>query len=129
MYGKRLIRFYFAADKLNGALDNLIIKNALNTRDYIRGGEFYAERIIDIIGIKCELSRLWEYLDKVMAGLAEGERMVLEFYGGTRTGIKNLPDDWRREIKRTVVKFTRHARFIARYGEGVRLVKKFYALL
>ncbi len=129
MKSKRLIRFYFAADELNCALDNLILQNACNTRDFVRGGEFYAERIIEIIEIKSELGRLWNYLDKVIEGFGEGERRTLEFYGKARAGIKKLPDDRRREIKRAVVKFTRHARFTERYEEAVRLVGEFYCLL
>ena len=89
MKSKRLIRFYFAADELNCALDNLILQNACNTRDFVRGGEFYAERIIEIIEIKSELGRLWNYLDKVMEGFGEGER--LSFTARRGRELKNSP--------------------------------------
>lgn len=129
MKSKRLIRFYFAADNLNRALDNLITYNACNTEDFERGGGFYADKIIRIIGVKSELTRLWGYLDGVMGELNAHERDVLEFYGGLRVGIKKFPDEKRREIKRVVVKFTRHARFIDRYGEGLKFLKEYYCLL
>ena len=128
MKSKQLLRFYFYADGLNKALDNLILKYACS-EDYCRGGEFYADRICDVIWAKQRLCELWKYLDGVVDGLTAGEREVLRYYGAMRGGTGRLSEDSRREIKRVTVKFTRHARNIGRFAEGVKLVKKYYCLI
>lgn len=128
MKSKQLLKFYFYADGLNRALDNLILKYACNT-DYSLGGEYFADKICGVIGAKQRLSELWGYLDKVMGEFSDSEREVLRFYGAMRGGTARLSEDSRREIKRVTVKFTRHARYIGRFGEGVRLVKKYYCLI
>lgn len=129
MNSKQLLKFYFYADGLNGALDNLIMKNACNTSDYRRGGEYYADRICELIGAKQRLCELWGYLDGVIGEFSESEREVLRFYGVMRGGTGRLSEGSRREIKRVTVKFMRHARAIGRYAEGVKLVKKYYCLI
>ena len=129
MKSKQLIRFYFSAGNINKALDNLILNKALKSANYAKSCEYYAEHILALIDAKKELSRLWNYLDKVMSSLAERERAVLKFYAGLRVGLSKLPLARVREIKRVTVKFTRHARLIERYGEGVRLVKRYYCLM
>lgn len=128
MKSKQLLKFYFYADGLNRALDNLILKNACNT-DYRLGGEYCADKICGIIAAKQRLSELWGYLDKVMGELTDGEREILKFYGAMRGGTGRLSEASRREIKRVTVKFTRHARRIERFAEGVRLVKRYYCLI
>lgn len=129
MKSKQLIKFYFSAENVNRALDNLILNKALKSANYGRGCEYYAERIFALIDAKKELSRLWDYLDGVVSSLTEKERSVLKFYGGLRTGLSDLTLARAKEVKRVTVKFTRHARFLERYGEGVRLVKKYYCLM
>ena len=129
MKSKQLLRFYFYADGLNRALDNLILKHACNTADYFLGGEYCADRICEIIGAKQRLCELWGYLDGIIGELSDGEREVLRYYGAMRGGIGRLPEGSRREIKRVTVKFTRRARAIARYAEGVKLVRRYYCLI
>ena len=129
MKSKQLIRFYFSADNINKALDNLILDKALKSANYGKSCEYYAERILALIDAKEELSKLWGYLDTVVSSLTERERSVLKFYGGLRTGLSRLTATRAKEVKRVTVKFTRHARLIGRYGEGVRLVKKYYCLM
>lgn len=129
MKSKQIIRFYFSAGNINKALDNLILNKALKSANYGRSCEYYAERILALIGAKEELSRLWDYLDGVVSSLSERERSVLKFYGGLRVGLSKLTLARAKEVKRVAVKFTRHARFLGRFGEGVRLVKKYYCLM
>jgi len=129
MKSKQIIRFYFSADGINKALDNLILDKALKSADFGRSCEYYAERILALIGAKEELSKLWNYLDGVISSLTARERAVLKYYGGMRVGLTGLTPSQVREVKRVTVKFTRHARNIGRYGEGVKLVKRYYCLM
>ncbi len=129
MKSKRILKFYFFADRLNGALDNYISKCAANSADYTRGGEYYAKKICALIEEKNILGALWRYLDGVMGAFSKRERCVLCFYGATRRGISSFNDYERREIKRVTVKFGRHARGIERFAEGLALVGKYYCLL
>lgn len=129
MKNKRLLRFYFKADDLERALDNLILHRACASADFVRGGEFYAQKIISLVAAKDELSSLWNYLDGVMTGLAPEEREVLKGYALARCGIKRLPKDSQMEIKKCVVKFVRHARNIKRFGEGIKIVNEYYCLM
>ena len=129
MKSKQLIRFYFSAGSINKALDNLILDKALKSANFGRSCEYYAERILTLIDAKKELSKLWGYLDGVISSLSERERAVLKFYAGLREGLSKLSEARAKEVKRVTVKFTRHARFLGRYGDGVRLVKKYYCLI
>lgn len=125
---KRVLRFYFSADSLERALNNLIIKGAYSSA-YSSECEKYAEKICDLIGEKQSLSRLWEYLDKIMNGLSVDERGVLKSYARMRCGIKKLCGERRREIKRAAVKFTRRARRLESFTEALGLVGKYYCIL
>ncbi len=88
MKRKALFKFYFAADELNGALDRIIAAAALHCGETT--AESAAQRISEIIQVKICLGGLWDYLDGIMCGLTERERLVLKFYGNMRTGIKRL---------------------------------------
>ncbi len=129
MKSKRILKFYFFAESLNFALDNLIEKFAVSSSDFTRGGDYYAEKICGIVEEKGKLSELWNFLDTVMRGFTVSERKVLRFYGATRRGISSFTEDERREIKRVTVKFGRHAKGLERFKEGVGLVGKYYCLL
>lgn len=129
MKNKRLLRFYFKADDLERALDNLILYRACASADSAKGGEFCAQKIIALVAAKDELSSLWNYIDGVMQRLAIEEREVLKGYALARCGIKRLPKDSQRAVKKCVVKFVRHARNIERFGEGIKLVNEYYCLM
>lgn len=128
MKSKRLIKFYFSADKLNRALDNLITQNALASADGFYSGEFYAERILELICAKKELNALWRHLDGAISGLPENDKNVLRYYGNLRGGTAKLPPETVREIKRVTIKFKRRVRNTERVAEGIRLVYGFYTL-
>ena len=129
MKSKRILKFYFNAEGLNRALDRIILNYACSSSDCNRGCEYYAERISALIGVKSKLSEFYAYLDRVLGEMKEEEREVLCYYANLRVGIKKLPDERRRGIKRAVMKFTRHARFIDRFAEGVKLVYEYYCLM
>lgn len=126
--GKRLLRFYFNADGLEGALNNLIINAACSSAYCVDGWEHYAERILAITEAKERLSELWQYIDGVISVLKCHEVQTLKGYALMRCGIKKLDPTKQREIKRVVTKFSRHARLLDRYAEGMRLVAEYYCL-
>ncbi|MBD5632415.1 MAG: hypothetical protein HDP34_04220 [Clostridia bacterium] len=125
---KRILRFYFFAEKLNDALDNLIYKHATAFDGY-HDGTYYAEKICELIGAKRELSELWQYLDGIMEKFTKGERAVLRFYGSMRCGIKKLSEENRREVKRVTVKFSRRAKLPERFNGALKIVADYYCLL
>lgn len=127
---KRLLRFYFSADRLNGALDNLILRFALGAYRENRGCAYSAEKITALIGVKTRLSLLWESLDCTLSSFSSPDRAVLEKYALLRTGVSRLGEEERRAVHRVVVRFSR--RFQPRYSrvaDGVKLVDEYYALL
>lgn len=125
---KRLMRFYFRAEELETALDNLILSRALRSAEGVRDADYYAERIIGIIEAKGQLCELWQYLDGVMATLTSADRQALEGYANMRCGVRKLEDAQRLAIKRAQIKFLRHARALDRFSDGVRLVGRYYCL-
>lgn len=129
MKTKRLLRFYFRADALEGAIDNLILRSACLSAGGTNSGEYYAGRILSLIAAKDELSELWNYLDGVMQGLGQEDRQTLQYYSALRHGISRLGADRQRAIRRSVIKFKRHARAFDRFAEGIRLVGEYYCLM
>ena len=129
MKSKRLLRFYFNADGLDGEIDKLILRYAYKSADGSEGGEYYAERILALIEAKDRLSELWNYLDDVITGLGKTVIAGLQDYAAMRHGIKRLSAERQKEIKRTVIKFVRHARSAHRFTEGIQLVNKYYCLM
>ena len=129
MKSKQLIRFYFSAEFLNEALDNLILADAVKSANYQKSGEYYFERISKVIEAKSRLSELWKYLDGIISRFNGHDKAVLKYYALLRTGVSRLNTESVKEIKRVTVRFTRRARYIERFGEGVELVKKYYCLM
>lgn len=125
---KKILRFYFSADALEKAFNNLIIDNACKSvQPY--SGEFYAEKILCLLEEKGELSRLWNYLDGVISGISGEDRGALESYALMRIGIKKLDEEKRRGIRRAAMKFTRRARRLESFDKALRLIYKYYSLL
>lgn len=126
---KQLVRFYFSADYLNEELDGIILSYACKSANYLKSGEYYFQRIAAVIEAKCKLNALWGYLDNVMSGITARERAVLKYYGDLRHGIAKLDEGRKKEIKRVAVKFTRRARGVGRYSDGINMVKKYYCMM
>ncbi len=104
---KNLLRFYFSAGSLNCALDNIIVRLALDSGlDIYKGCEAYAGRISEIVGVKQKLSELWWRLDGILRNMTERDRATLKRYAALRTGVRGGD---RREIHRAAVKFARRA--------------------
>lgn len=129
MKTKRILRFYFYADSLNRAFDNIIYKRACSSAGGAREGGEIAEGICGLIAEKCELGELWEYLDRGAAALTGEELAALESYARLRCGIKRLGEEERKRIRRAAVKFTRRLRGISRFSAALALVDKYYCLI
>ena len=125
--GKSILRFYFSADSLNGALDNLILKQALHSEG--DEGEACAQRIIKLIEAKRELSLLWGYLNGVMQLFSEDDELVLFRYAFMRCGISRLDDEERKRVRRVYVRFFRKAVRLKSFAEALSLVNAYYALI
>lgn len=126
---KRLLRFYFSVDKLNCALDNLIMHCACGSGESVADGEECAERIIGLISAKRSLSLLWGYLNGVMQAFGEEDSALLMNYAYIRSGFSKLAAEERRNLRRVAVRFSRRAKNVQRFDEGIRLVNAYYALL
>ena len=59
---KRILKFYFAAERVERAIDNLILKLACGSANPAVEAAECAEKIIGLISAKRELSGLWAYL-------------------------------------------------------------------
>lgn len=104
---KKLLRFYYSADSLNKALDNLIMRLALAAgEDVFSGCGRYAERIASVIDVKQKLGGLWARLDEIISAMTEGDRLTLKKYASMRVG-PGCAD--KKEIHRASVKFARRA--------------------
>lgn len=123
---KRILRFYFSAEKLNSAVDNLILKRACAPCADGREG---AERICGLIGEKQELQRFWGYLDGIIGKLAKEDIRSLGEYAAIRCGVKSLEREDNLRLKRAVVKFTRRVKRLEDFAEALGLVGKYYCLL
>lgn len=124
---KRILRFYYCAEVLERAFDNLIMKIATSSFD--KSCFPGADRLCRIIAEKSELSRLWGYLDGIIPSLSEEERASLEEYAKMRCGIKKLGADDVKRLRRAVIKFKRRARRLNNFSKGVELVGKYYCLI
>ncbi len=129
MKSKRVLRFYFNAEALDRALNNLIMRYACLSAGAEGGGEYYAGKILKIIEAKDALSGFWGYLDGVIKSLPAADAGALQFYARLRTGIMGLPPGTVKCIKRALIKFLRRARFCGRFAAEEALINRFYCLL
>ena len=119
MKTKGILRFYFAADSLEWALNNAILHKAC---DRAGGALDAAERICEAVGDKICLERLWTYLDGVLSTLSKAERTALASYAAGA-------DFERRTMCRAAIKFTRRARRLPCFLQEMRVLEKYYCLL
>lgn len=129
MSSKKLLRFYFRAQRINEALDNLIMRTACASADEGKTCESYAEKIISLIESKRKLCELWAYLDGVMETFDGGDKGVLLSYALSRGGYSSLPRDRANFIRRVVVRFMRRAKYLCRHEEAADIVSRYYAML
>lgn len=125
---KRLLRFYFTADKLDKALNNLIAQKAVASAQYGSSVEIIGQKMCVLIEVKQELSELWDYLDSVIKPLSKEDQETLYLYGTSRVSLKHQSPEIKRKIKKSVMKFTRHARNLDRHERGAQLLNRYYGL-
>ena len=112
---KKLLRFYYSAGSLNGALDNIIMRTALTAGgDTYSGCAAYADKIADVVEAKAKLADLWARLNAVLGAMTDRDKLTLIRYAALRTGVDG---EEKREIHRAVVKFTRRALHILNGAE------------
>lgn len=124
MKPKKILRFYFGADSLERAFDNLILSKAT---DFGADTLDTAERLCTVIGEKMRLERLWAYLDGVLSAFSEEDRGALKNYSSRRD--IPLSDGERRAAKRAIIKFTRRARRLDEFSDDFPILKKYYCLI
>ncbi len=124
---KRILRFYFSADSLERAFDNIILKSAVNLAE--GSTRHSAERICGLICEKQELGRLWNYIDGVVGSIPEEDIKSLKLYAGMRYSICRADEEVRKCVKRAVVKFMRRARRLESFNCALGLVGKYYRLI
>lgn len=128
---KKLLRFYYSADSLNSALDN-IIKGfaAAAATDVYRGCEYYFGKIAVVVEKKVGLSGLWRALDGIISKMSARDWETLGFYARLRTGTARLEEGVRREIHRAVVKFARRAgTSLDRFSAETDILNEYYCLI
>lgn len=124
---KRLLKFYFCADGLNGALDNIILRFAVRSGEVCGSCEVYAEKIEKVISEKEQLGRLWAFLNGAFEKLGERDIRTLKEYALSR---KPLSEIGKTEVKRAVTKFSRRVKAgIDRFSASVGIVNEYYCLL
>lgn len=127
---KRLLQFYFFAEELNSALDNLTLSLAVRSGESERGAEYFFGRICEIVGKKGKLAALWGRFDGVISKMTERDRATLKDYASMRSGTGALPAERKREIHRAVVKFSRRGESVINScGKLYRLLCCYYCLL
>jgi hypothetical protein len=122
---KRILRFYFAADRLNRALNNCIDIVAL---DY-GCEESGMEKILALIEKKSELTKLWNFLDKHLVGFSDEEVEALRHYAFLRYGIGREDEEWRKLFFRTAARFMRRIQGLNRFEKALNIVDEYYCLL
>lgn len=124
---KKILRFYFGADSLERAFDNLINKYVLSSMS--APCIDCASGIIDILEEKNSLANLWGYIDGVLKSFNASDLTALEEYAHLRCGLKSLSDAKRKGIRRAVIKFRRRAHRLESFADSYRTVAKYYAVI
>lgn len=126
---KRLLKFYFCAEELNSALDDIIMRKAAGSAMGACAEEC-ADDILKIISAKQELNRLWNYLDKIFAGLGREDIIRLERYAMMRCGLKMLGSEERKGIHSSLMKFSRrNLNFGSRFDVAMKVLGAYYCLI
>jgi hypothetical protein len=127
---KKILRFYFCADKLNSSLDNLIERFALCSFESDRECMYYANKILKLIEVKTNLSLVWGYLNGILQKFDEEETGWLIYYSNLRCGLTHFDCQKYNNVHRVLVKFSRRAANVdLLFEEGLKLIDCYYALL
>ncbi len=117
---KKILEFYFTAEKTEKMLDRLILKRAAGV-DFYRSAESCIESVSLVLEKKRALCSLWQYLDGIINKFTTEERQILENYA-----LDSCPSDNRKEVHRLAVRFARMAQAgIHGYYDGLKVVKEY----
>ena len=129
---KHLLKFYFFADGLNGAMDSLTFRLAKASADCFNGCEYYAEKICRVIEAKNALNALWLFLDNAMGTMTESDRLALKAYSQSRgkRGGETLEKEEAKAEHRALMKFSRRmSGRLEKYAEQVKVLREYYCLI
>lgn len=126
---KRLLKFYFCAEELNSALDDIIVRRAVGS-GMGACAEQCAGDILKIISAKEELAELYGYLDGIFSSLCGEDVARLRRYALLRRGLKFLPAAERRGIHSSLMKFSRRSvGFGHRFDGAMKVLNAYYCLI
>lgn len=125
---KRLLRFYYCAESLDRAFDNIILRRACESARSMREGGEIAEELCKLIEKRRELAVLWERLDGVLGEMDKGDAEFLERYAGSREGMRSFGDDGLKRIRRLTAKISRRLSLDGLNG-AVAVLDGYYCLL
>ncbi len=103
--------------------------------DCFKGCGYYAERIGELIEAKSMLGELWSFLDGVLGGMPEDDRLVLRSYalsGFNRRKERFAHDDKERDkaVHRALMKLSRRVKDrLQRYEKQVNVLCSYYSLV
>ncbi len=144
---KQLLKFYFYAEGLNAALDELSLRYAVSSACDRYGWERYADRICALTEAKTDLGELWAFLDGAMSTVTEEDRRALAAYcggaGQSARGFGLFPrneeegggefkaeGDGGKAVHRSLMKFSRRVGGkIGRFGRQLEVLREYYCLL
>lgn len=118
---KQVLKFYFGAERADKLANDRLYRLSLSSHDTY----LCMEKMLDLIQEKQSMGNLWRYLNDVMDTMERVERQALKKYAFMRFGIFRLNDDERKLIRRSVVKFERHARGLSSYEKTLAIVSTY----
>ena len=128
MTSKRLLKFYFCADGIEGALDRLILREACKP-SYSADALHCAERVQSLVLAKVSLSALWAYIGNVVGQFGGRDRSLLFKYALSGSGFAGVEGATHNAVRRTVVRFMRRARRLGDYAGALAHVDGYCAFL
>lgn len=136
---KRLLKFYFNVDGINGALDSLLLRYATASADCYNGCEYYADRMCRVIQVKSDLGELWAFLDNALSSVTEQDRRTLESYSEKRrkerkgTILSEGTEEEsveKRALHRSLMKFSRRVSGrIKSFERQISVLQEYYCLV
>ena len=130
---KHLLKFYFCAEAMNGALDALLIRFATASAESDKGCEYFADKMCRVIEAKAALGQLWAFLDSVLSSVTEEDRKVLKAYTESRRkerGADGKNSAEGRALHRSLMKFSRRVNGrLDRFAEQVNVLRDYYCFV
>lgn len=114
---KKLLKFYFTAERAERLIDNLICKKASSV-SFTRSACDCAEEVADLVKKKAEMCAFYFYVSGVLNLFSEEERQTLKKYAFGRTDACDETE--LRTARRLALKLARRLRGCSeKYSEGI----------